>query len=572
MPTTRIMTTTFQCRAAALLLAVACSAPGAAAAQPAARTPPRPNILWISAEDLSPDLGSYGDAYARTPTLDRLASQGSRYSKAFASAPVCAPSRSAIITGMYPTAIGSMHMRSKAVPPAGVRAFTEYLRAAGYYCTNNSKTDYNFEAPPSHRPPDSVWDETGDMAHWRNRPDRAQPFFAVMNLTVTHESQIRAPANRVAANTARLTADQRHDPVRAVLPPYYPDTPLVRRDWANYHDIITAMDYQVADILAQLEADGLADSTVVFFWGDHGRGLPRAKRWPYDSGLRVPLIVRWPGTIAPGTVNDELVSLVDLGPTVLSVAGVPIPPHMQAQAFLGGQKATPREYTFAHRDRMDEAYDMIRSARDGRYRYIRNFHPGRPYAQHIAYMEEMPTMMEMRRRYKDHMNALAPEYGKAMTPAQLLFFRPEKPPEELYDLDSDPHEIDNLAGSQRHAPVLARMRAALERWQATTGDLGMVPEAELRERMRPGGVWQQVAAPTAVARVANSALRVTLSSATEGASIVYTTESSPSPHWRLYTGQVDLPGAAVLRAKACRLGYLESREVVVSAADAGRRP
>src|SRR5574341_1129612 len=215
----------------------------------------RPNILWISAEDLSPDLGSYGDSYSRTPNLDRFAGQGARYTNAFSSAPVCAPSRSAIITGMYPTTIGSLHMRSKAVTPPGIKAFTEYLRAAGYYCTNNAKTDYNFEAPPSNRPPDTVWDETSRTAHWRNRPDKSQPFFAVFNHEVTHEGQVRSDDATYAKNTAALKPEEFHDPAKAVLPPYYPDTPVVRKTWARYYDLITALAYQVEKLLKQLEED-----------------------------------------------------------------------------------------------------------------------------------------------------------------------------------------------------------------------------------------------------------------------------------------------------------------------------
>ncbi|MCS7316593.1 MAG: sulfatase, partial [Bryobacteraceae bacterium] len=248
----------------------------------------RPNILWLSAEDLSPDLGCYGDAYAHTPNLDRLASEGALYRQAFATYPVCAPSRSSIITAMWPASIGTHHMRSQAVPPPFVKCFTEYLRAAGYYCTNNVKTDYNFPAPLT------AWDDCSNRAHYRNRR-KGQPFFAVFNNTVTHEGQIRAEREVFARQTARLKPEERHDPAKAVLPPYYPDTPVVRRDWANYYDLITALDYWVGDWLMRLEQEGLADNTVVFFWSDHGRGLPRAKRWPYDSGCRVPLIVRWPG-------------------------------------------------------------------------------------------------------------------------------------------------------------------------------------------------------------------------------------------------------------------------------------
>lgn len=550
-------------RAAAFAATVIVALTLPAAGQAPAGAGARPNILWISAEDLSPDLGAYGDTYAVTPTLDRLASQGARYTQAFSTAPVCAPSRSAIITGMYPTSIGTMHMRSKGVPPAGVKAFTEYLRAAGYYCTNRSKTDYNVEAPPSHRPPDSVWDDTSPQAHWRNRPDPRQPFFAVINLTSTHEGQIRLDDADFARVTAGLGPSQRHDPARATLPPYYPDTPVVRTDWARYYDLVTVMDAQAAEILRQLDEDGLADRTIVFFWGDHGRGLPRAKRWIYDSGIHVPLIVRWPGAITPGSVVDDLVSLMDLGPTVLSLAGVPVPAHMQGRAFLGTSKAPPRDYIFAHRDRMDEAYDMIRAVRDRRYKYIRNFFPGRPYAQHIAYMEEMPTMREWRRLYKDHMNALAPEYGKALSLAQLLFFRPDKPAEELYDTAGDPPEIRNLAGDPALSAVLARMRLALDGWQAETGDLGLVPEADLRERMRPGGVWQQVATPQITERrTAPGMVELTLASATAGASFLYSTEAAEPFRWRLAAGPVRLPLPSRVRVKACRMGFLDSEVLI----------
>jgi N-sulfoglucosamine sulfohydrolase len=526
----------------------------------AAQPPVRPNILWISAEDISPDLGCYGDDYAYTPTVDRFAAEGVRYINAFSTAPVCAPSRSAIITGMYPTTIGSMHMRSKAVPPPHVRAFTEYLRAGGYYCTNNAKTDYNFEAPPANRPPPSVWDETGNRAHWRNRPDKDQPFFAVFNIDVTHESQARADAETYARNTARLAPGERRDPNRAKLPPYYPDTPVVRKDWAMYYDNLTAMDYIVGDLLQQLESDGLGENTVVFFWGDHGRGLPRGKRFVYDSGLRVPLIVRWPGRIEPGTINDELVQLFDLGPTALSIAGVQVPAHMQAHAFLGEQKKAPRRYAFAHRDRMDEAPDTMRSVHDKRFHYIRNFFPGRPYAQHIAYLEEMPTMKELRRLYKDHYNALSPDYGRALMPAQLLYMAPEKPREELYDLSVDPHEINNLAGLSRYGAVLARMRAALDRWMKETRDLGLVPEADLRERMRPGGIWRKTETPVIGETALGDRIRFEIVCATEGASIVYTTEAGEGSRWKLYTGPLTLAASTPLRARAGRFGYLDSEQ------------
>ncbi len=523
--------------------------------------PTRPNILWISAEDLSPDLGSYGDAYSRTPNLDKLASQGARYTNAFSSAPVCAPSRSAIITGMYPTSIGSLHMRSKAVPPPGAKAFTEYLRAAGYYCTNNSKTDYNFEPPPSNRPPDTVWDETSNKAHWRNRLDKNQPFFAVFNLTVTHEGQVRSDDATYQKNTADMKPEDFHDPAKAILPPYYPDTPVVRKTWARYYDLITAMDYQVAKILKQLEEDGLSENTIVFFWGDHGRGLTRGKRWVYDSGIRVPVIVRWPGKINPGATVDEMVSLMDLGPTMLSIAGVRVPSQIQGQAFLGDQKKT-REYIFAHRDRMDETYDMMRAVRDKRYKYIKNFFPGRPYAQYIAYMDEMPILKEMRRLYKDHLNALGEDYGKALNETQLIFFKPEKPPEELYDITVDPHEVNNLASSPQSQDVLKKMRAVLDKWQKETKDLGLVPEPELKERMRPGNVWVKVTQPVVNESKTGDAVTLKFACPTEGASIAYTTEEGKNARWLLYAKDVTLKRPTMIRVKGCRFGYLDSDEVV----------
>ncbi len=505
----------------------------------------RPNILWLSAEDLSPDLGCYGDSYARTPHLDRLAEQGARYRYAFSTYPVCAPSRSSIITAMYPAAIGTHHMRSQGVPPPYVKCFTEYLRAAGYYCTNNVKTDYNFPAPLT------AWDECSNRAHYRNRP-KGRPFFAVFNNTVTHESQIRADPQTFARQTARLKPEERHDPARAVLPPYYPDTPVVRRDWANYYDLITALDYWIGEWMERLEQEGLAENTVVFFWGDHGRGLPRAKRWPYDSGTRVPLLIRWPGVIRPGTVVEDLVSLMDLGPTVLSIAGIEIPSWMQGRAFLGEQARPPRPCVFTARDRMDEAYDMMRSVRDRRYRYIRNFQACKPYAQYIDYMEQMPTMREMRRLNKE---------GK-LTGPQRNFFAPEKPPEELYDTVEDPHEVRNLAASPAHREILERMRRLLEDFMKETGDLGLIPEPELQERMRPGGVWQTAASPViepAGGRFPGP-VKVRLSCPTEGASIAWTTQAGETAHWELYARPIVLERSARLRAKACRLGWRDSPE------------
>ncbi|MBI4606805.1 MAG: sulfatase-like hydrolase/transferase [Planctomycetes bacterium] len=511
--------------------------------------PPGPNVLWITAEDLSPDLGCYGAPGARTPNLDRLASQGARFVRAFSVAGVCAPSRSAIITGMHPTSIGTHPMRSKGVPPAHVKCFTEHLRAAGYHCTNNSKTDYNFDCPLT------AWDENGPRAHWRGRAP-GQHFFAIFNLTVTHEAKIRAPDAETARLTRDLRPEDRHDPAKAELPPYYPDTPVVRRDWARYQDLVTAMDLEVARILQALEDDGLAEHTVVFFFSDHGRGLPRAKRWVYDSGIHVPLIVRWPGVIEPGAVRGELVSLLDLAPTMLSIAGIEAPRHLQGRAFLGPAAGPPRDLIFAARDRMDETCDVIRCARDQRFKYIRNLQPGKPYAQYIHYMDQMPTLREMRR-----LNA----EGK-LAGTQRLFFLPEKPAEELYDVEADPHEVRNLAADPAHRERLERLRSALERWTRETGDLGLVPEEELQERLRPGGKWSVTAAPVlepAGGRF-EGPVRVRVSCPTEGASIAYTLEEGEGARWKLAAGDVEVRATCRLRAKACRLGWKDSPEVSAS--------
>jgi uncharacterized sulfatase len=412
-----------------------------------ADAPKRPNIVWIVAEDISPNLGCYGDKDAVTPNLDRLAAQGARFTRCFTHAPVCAPSRSGLVTGMYPTTIGSHHMRStlKSPPPT----FMEELRKAGYFVAWPGKTDFNFA------PPKAAFDST---QNWMTKGQLKEPFFAFINLFVTHESQIRVPKDAYDKNTARVKPAQRHDPAKVSLPPYYPDAPEVRHDVAVYHDNITAMDYTVGDILKWLDDKKLADNTIVFFFGDHGWGMPRGKRWPYDSGLRVPFLVRWPGVIKPGVVRDDLVAFLDFAPTVLTIAGAPVPERMQGQVFLG-EHAKARKYVFGARDRMDETFDRIRTVRDERFRYIRNYYPELPYTQHILYMDEMPTMRVWRQWAAD---------GKLA--------------EELYDTRTDPHEIKNLADDPAHADKLKELRAALDRWVEDTEDLGKVPEDVLIQR------------------------------------------------------------------------------------------
>jgi arylsulfatase A-like enzyme len=537
--------------------------------QPSTGRPSRPNILWISNEDMSPRLGVYGDSLARTPTLDRLAAQSTRYTHAFTTAPVCAPSRAAIITGMYQNAIGAQHMRTTedrvpelpgpylAVPPFYVKAFPEYLRAAGYYTTNRVKTDYQFGTPFT------IWDEVSEKAHWRNRPDKTQPFFSVFNIVVTHESQI-FPSSPARKGKPLVT-----DPAKVKVPPYYPDTPLIREELARMYDNIADMDGQVGEILRQLDQDGLSDNTVVVYWSDHGDGIPRSKRSLYDSGLRVPLMIRVPKTIesgrAPGSVSDELVSFVDLAPTMLALAGVEIPAHLQGRVLIGPAAAPVPRHVFAARDRMDIEYDMMRSARDGRFLYIRNFSPELPYAGHIIYRNQSAIMQEWLRLQAE----------RKLTGPPALWMRTSRPAEELYDVQADPHQIRNLAAEAAHRPTLERMRQAVAEWMTRINDQGLINEAEMIDRMWPGGVQPETARPYVVPRRTTDAparpevmkiaapMEVVIYVPTQGASIGYTTEDGPAATWRLYTGPILVESPMTLRAKAIRYGYKESAETRV---------
>jgi arylsulfatase A-like enzyme len=435
----------------------------------------RPNILWLSCEDISPHLGCYGDPHAMTPHLDQLARQGVRFTHAYTAAGVCAPCRSTIITGMYQNSIGTHHMRSDAKLPAWLKPFPIFLRSAGYYCTNNSKTDYQFTQPA----PDEIWDESSGRAHWRNGPPD-KPFFAVFNFTGCHESGI-ASTSKYREVTQGLTADQRQDPNRlTTLPPYIPDTPVAREDWKRNYELITAMDAWAGGLLEELKRAGKYDDTIIFFWSDHGVGLPRAKRWLYESGTHIPLIVHIPekfrsiGQAQAGSVNSELINSVDFAPTVLNLAGLAIPETMQGRAFLGPDLSPVRSYVYGARDRMDERYDIIRAVRDGRFRYIRNFEPLKPYYQFMNTAELGATMREIRK---------AEEQGALPALAQQ-FSLGSKPAEELYDLDHDPHEVHNLAGEPQHQERLQAMRRQCLRWQKEIRDIGLVPEAEIEIRER----------------------------------------------------------------------------------------
>lgn len=534
--------------------------PVASHAQLAGTNSGRPNILWITCEDMSPHLPSFGDSTILTPSIDRLAKEGIRYTNVYSVSGVCAPSRASIITGMYPTTIGAMHMRTlqrtasldqitdpellaiptyEAVPPPSVKCFTEYLRGAGYYCTNNAKTDYQF------KPPVTAWDENGKKAHWRNR-EPGQPFFSVFNFEITHESQVWRRAGKPL----------RVDPDRVTVPPYYPDSPVIRRDIARNYDNIMELDKQVGALLAQLEADGLLENTIVFFFSDHGSGLPRSKRWVYDSGLHVPLIIRYPDQRNRNTVDDQLVSFIDLAPSMLSLLDIPVPDHLQGQAFLGKQRSShPRKYIFAARDRMDPATETIRAVRDRHFKYIRNYRPGEPWIKFLPYRDQMALMQELHR--------IGKEKGASLPPAQQWIVAQHKPAEELYDTRTDPFEIHNLAADPQYAAKLAELREEHERWKADTHDLGHMPETELIKALWPPDGIQPVTAIPQVTRLdaEGDSVLVRLDCVTEGASIAFRTDTASG--WSLYTKPFRVSGKTSLHIRAIRIGYKESEELVV---------
>lgn len=415
----------------------------------------RPNILWLVSEDNNPFIGAYGDPIARTPNIDAMARNGILYRNVYSNAPVCAPSRFCLLTGIHPeSAAPANHMRAEAALPDFIRTYPEYLRSLGYYCTNNGKTDYNCKVEP-----DAIWDESSDQAHYRNRPDGA-PFMAVFNSMITHESSLFQYAE----------GEVRPEDVR--IPPYLPDTLHVRRDFASYYNLMQRMDQFVGDHLRELERAGLAEDTIVFYYSDNGGCLPRSKRYCYEEGHRVALVVHVPEKwrhLAPAAAGSEIaapVSFIDFAPTLLSLAGERQPDEMPGKPFLGHRIADPKTYAFGMRNRMDERYDFIRTVTDGRYRYIRNYMPHRPLGQVNAF----PWMLES---YADwHAKFLAGE----LDPVQSRFFEP-KPYEEFYDLETDPHEITNLVEQPgASASVLNAMRQALDEHMLAINDNGFIPE------------------------------------------------------------------------------------------------
>lgn len=528
---------------------------------------PRPNIILVLFEDMSPRVGAFGDELALTPNFDRIAAEGVTYTNVFTTSGVCAPSRAALITGQHQMSIGAHHMRTHgylgasaggpqdyyAVPPAEVKAFPELLRAAGYHTSNDWKTDYQFGEPFT------LWDASEEGADWSGRKE-SQPFFHMRTLLTTHESFVWPVDMETTSQLEELVVARNQqvfagrtpltDPADVEVPPYLPDTPEVRRDIATQYDNIAFTDAQLGVLYERLEAEGLLDNTILIVSTDHGDGLPRMKRSLYDSGLHVPMVIRYPDSSGAGTVNHELVSFVDLGPTILSWAGEEAPDWMQGRDFAGPDRDEPRDYVFAAQDRIDTVMNRRRAVRDDRFKYIRNYRLEDPYFEHVAFRDAQPTMKAL----------WAAREAGSLPPAADRLFQP-LPADQLYDTEVDPHEIDNLAGMPDLAEEQARLEAALDAWIARTGDMAEIAEAEMIERMWPGGT-QPVTAPPEVRVVPNASGTMTiLESATEGASVGF--RIGEAEGWTLYTGPVELRPGQTLCAKAVRYGYAESDEVKV---------
>ena len=446
----------------------------------------RPNILWITAEDMSPVLGCYGNSDAVTPNLDKFSRESVRYTHAFASAPVCSPSRSCLIQGAYPPSLGTQQMRSGFPLPSYMTGFPARLRKEGYFTTNNVKTDYN--SGNLENIIEQSWNENSTEAHWRKRENKESPFFSVFNLMTSHQSRTMVwPYDRFKKEIqSKLKEQEIHDPTKILLPPYYPDTPVVRKTVARFHDCITMMDKEVGLILLQLEDDGLAENTIVFFFSDHGSGMPRHKRALLDSGMHVPLLIRFPekwkflAPVIPGQKTDRMVAFVDFAPTVLSITSTPIPSYMQGKPFLGPKASKPRTHAFGHRDRVDEVRDLARSVRDGRFLFIRNYMPHLGYNQPTAW----PDLGEIRHEF------YRISKGDLKNPAQSHFTSPTRPVEELYDCKNDPQNLYNLADSRDHENIVQLMRGQLHQHLIQSRDLGFLPEYEAWEKLKGSSGWE----------------------------------------------------------------------------------
>jgi N-sulfoglucosamine sulfohydrolase len=517
------------------------------------------NVVWISVEDMGPVLSAYGNPSIKTPNIDRLANEGVKYTNAYATVGVCAPSRFSIITGMYPARLGAHNMRTgdhnnfkwpedvkfrqnkgvvdksgKNIPdyevviPSYVKPFTEYLRAEGYYCVNDNKCDYQFNAPFT------AWDDVYGGGSYKNAPENT-PFFYVKNYYTTHESRIWLRKDKPVTV----------DPDKVPVPDYYPDIAIVRNDIARKYSNIEALDKEVGQLLEQLEADGVLDNSIIFFWSDHGGNLLRQKRAVGNSGLHVPLIIRYPQGYRAGETENRLVSLMDLGPTVMSLIGIEPPNHMDGKAFAGNFEQSQREYIYGSADRFDESTDMQRSVLDGRFVYIKNFMPERPLIYRNRYREQI-TMNK-------HLIELDLA-GELEGDAAYIFMK-SKPVTELYDLENDPYEVHNLAENPTYANKLEELSTQLNQWQIAINDRGFTPESEIIEEF-----WPNMTQPkTADVYIQINNSNATLSCETEGASIGYQYGNAiDTNNWQLYTKPVQLNTNEKIRARAIRIGFKAS--------------
>lgn len=420
----------------------------------------KPNILWIFSEDNSPYwIGSYGNDQAVTPHIDALAKEGVLFENAYSNAPVCAVARATVLTGVYSPTLGAQHMRSRHAIPEKYRPNVEYLRAAGYYCTNRRKTDFNFKGDD-----DSYWDDSSGNGHYRNRPE-GKPFYSFFSAAASHESSLFK---------SKPLEPKRLKPEEIDLPPYLPDLPEIRKDYARYHDRITDMDAQVGQLIDQLEKEGLSEDTIVIYSSDHGGILPRGKRYLEETGVKVPMIIRIPkkfqhlSPFKPGDRVTEPVSFVDFSPTLLSLAGTEIPNQMQGRAFLGNSRVEPAsdEMEFLYADRFDEIYGMRRGLSDGTWKYTRNFNPHLPLAPYSSYQFGQPGWVAYKKAFEE--GILNPEHA-------ALWKAPEVS-EQLFDLSADPWEINNLATDPAHSEKLVAMRKRLKDTMRQASDTGLVPE------------------------------------------------------------------------------------------------
>jgi N-sulfoglucosamine sulfohydrolase len=518
------------------------------------------NVVWISCEDVGPIMGAYGVDQIKTPNIDKLAAEGVRYSNAYSTVGVCAPSRFSIITSMYPARLGAHNMRTgdlnnyktpenlalktttnkvdkagrpipeyEVVTPENVKPFTQYLRAEGYYCINDNKCDYQFNAPFT------AWDHTLGSNLFDKIPDN-QPFFYVKNSYTTHESRIWLRKDKP------LTVL----PDEVIVPDYYPDIPEVRNYLAIKYSNIEALDKEVGQLLKDLEAKNLLENTIIFFWSDHGGNLLRQKRAVGNSGLHVPLIIRYPNKYKAGDVEDALVSLMDLGPTVMSLLDIKPPKHTDGQAFAGRYKKEPRDYIFGSADRFDESIDMQRSVLDGRFVYIKNFITELPLIFRNKYREKVPMNKKL----------IDMDINGELSGAAAYIFMKTKPVEELYDLQTDPDEVHNLALTPTYRSKLMELRTALSKWQVDIDDQGFKLESEIIKEF-----WPEMIQPVTsdVIIEINSDGLVKMSCDTNGASIGYQTEALiGEDRWLLYTEPIKITSTQKLMARAIRIGYKAS--------------